>query len=476
MCVQQLIVTARDRAFPWPLGKHHNCEVLYLTQLQSWSLQRHRSVECIWIDIDALAASQPSELWALDAWKAEFRELIVQSRTASGKHPNFLAYTQSPSWESARLAYAVGARNILTWEEASEFKINPPHGPIGTQTPRVTLLGRNLNPRSDDPSDRLKHPQTASDNTILFPMEGLEGQSQAVEKVRQLIRRLAPQDTSVFIEGPTGSGKELVAHSIHRHSRRAQRKFVIVNCASIHADVFDSLLFGTIDGASEGSQSNKRRYLHAAEGGTLFLDEISALPLNLQSRLLRAIQEKVVTPVGSNTPIACDVRFLAATQQNIEERVQHGLFREDLYFRLKVMTVNLPSLHERIEDIPELIQSQLGRLARKLHRRPLKASDEVIEKFLFYHWPGNIRELDAFLEYSAALAWAEARTELMLKDLPETLRYLKQAQQKSSSLKIAVKRFEKRHIAETVRRVGSKEKAAEVLKLSLASLYRKLGA
>ncbi len=212
-----------------------------------------------------------------------------------------------------------------------------------------------------------------------------------------------------------------------------------------------------------------------ANGGTLFLDEVSELPPDFQVKMLRALQERQITPVGSSQSLSLDIRIVAATQKNLDEMCTQGRFREDLLYRLRVMEIALPSLKERRADIPGLSKTILARLAKRAKRPVLSLSEPVVEKFLLYGWPGNIRELENCLEHAATLSWADEKKSIEVKALPESVQFATMSNSKDQQLKDAVRLFEKEYIASTIRRLGSKEHAAEALGLSLATLYRKLG-
>lgn len=239
----------------------------------------------------------------------------------------------------------------------------------------------------------------------------LLGDSPQMQAVHNLIRRMASTDASVLILGESGTGKELVARQLHNQGPRADGPFVAVNCAAIPANLLESELFGHVRGAFTGATRNHQGKFDLANGGTLFLDEIGELPTELQPKLLRALQEKEVTPVGGKTrPV--DLRIIAATNRNLEEEVHTGTFREDLYYRLAVLPLTLPPLREREEDIPLLAQHFLDRFARG---RTLSLSRETLSALQRYPWPGNVRELVNLMERLAVLARGD---EIQRDDLP----------------------------------------------------------
>ena len=231
--------------------------------------------------------------------------------------------------------------------------------------------------------------------------------SPAMEDLLAQAKRVAASDASVCVYGPSGTGKELLAHAIHNASRRGGGPFVAVNCSAIPEGLIESELFGHRKGSFTGATQDRRGLFQAAEGGTLFLDEIGDMPLAPQVKLLRALEERVVRPVGSNEAIAVDVRIISATHRRLEERTATGEFREDLYYRLNVVKLTLPALSERREDIPLLANHFLERLVVRYGRRRLGFSPEAMEILVKASWPGNVRQLLNVVEQSVALTATE---------------------------------------------------------------------
>ncbi|NPB07197.1 MAG: GAF domain-containing protein [Aquificae bacterium] len=249
-------------------------------------------------------------------------------------------------------------------------------------------------------------------------VEGLVGRSKAVTQLLEVIHRVAPTNATVLIRGESGVGKELVAKAIHYLSPRADKPFVTVNCAAIPESLLEAELFGYEKGAFTGAYSSKKGKFELADGGTLFLDEIGDLPLSLQAKLLRALQEKEIEPLGSGKTVKVDVRIVAATNRDLEALVKEGKFREDLYYRLNVVPVFVPPLRERKEDIPALVKYFLDQLKRE-YKKQVEVSPEVMEAFMRYHWPGNVRELRNVLERMVIL---DRDGVLGADDLPPELR------------------------------------------------------
>ena len=226
------------------------------------------------------------------------------------------------------------------------------------------------------------------------PDSGIIGNCDAMQQLHRRIARVAPLNTTVLIHGESGTGKELVARALHEQSPRRQAPLISVNCAAIPESLIESELFGNEKGAFTGAQQLRKGLVEAADGGSLFLDEIGELPLDAQARLLRLLQEKEVRRIGSTQSRTIDVRLIAATHRNLKHMASIGQFREDLFFRLNVVELNLPPLRERGDDILEIAQALLTRTIGRLGSTALQFSPEAISAMSLYHWPGNIRELE----------------------------------------------------------------------------------
>lgn len=241
----------------------------------------------------------------------------------------------------------------------------------------------------------------ASDHLAL--RHRLIGHSQGVETIRETITRVAPLPTSVLICGPSGSGKEVAARSLHALSDRSGKPFVPVNCAAIPADMIEAELFGHVKGAFTGAGDSREGLFLHAHGGTLFLDEIAELPLPLQSKLLRALEDRKVRPVGSEREVSVDLRFVFATNSDLERAVADGRFRTDLYYRINVMRIDMPPLKDRGDDVIELAELFLTKLAQQLGMPPMDLTESARTAFRRYDWPGNVRELRNLIERSLIL-------------------------------------------------------------------------
>jgi len=237
-------------------------------------------------------------------------------------------------------------------------------------------------------------------------------------EVMEIVRRVSPTNASVLITGESGTGKEVIARAIHQFSQRASKRMQIIDCTSVPESLFESALFGHVKGSFTGAVKDQAGQLKAADGGTAFFDELGELPLTSQSKLLRFIQEQTFTPVGEDKPVQVDVRFICATNRDLQAEVKTGKFRQDLYFRLAVIHIELPPLRERGDDILLLAESFLAKL-RQPQSEVIGFSEEVLACFRRYHWPGNIREMRNVVERAITLASGQRIT---LENLPKQLR------------------------------------------------------
>jgi two-component system response regulator PilR (NtrC family) len=248
----------------------------------------------------------------------------------------------------------------------------------------------------------------------------LLGQSQAMQQLREMIGKVARSQAPVHISGESGTGKELVAQLIHESGPRREGPFVPVNCGAIPTELMESELFGHKRGSFTGAVADKQGMVQAAEGGTLLLDEVADLPLHMQVKLLRVIQEKAVRPIGESRETPVDVRILSATHRNLATRVAEGTFREDLYYRINVIELRVPALRERPEDIREMAEAMVRRLSRRLKVEPPDLTEDAIDALMRYAFPGNVRELENILERALALTGGNAISarDLQLREAP----------------------------------------------------------
>ena len=308
----------------------------------------------------------------------------------------------------------------------------------------------------------------------------LVGHSPAIIEVMKTVARVAPSQASVLIFGETGVGKELVARAIHRYSDRATRKFVAVNCSALAEGILESELFGHVKGAFTGAQAARPGLFREADGGTLFLDEIGDISPALQSRLLRALQEQEIVPVGAEAPVSVDVRVIAATHRDLLQLVREGRFREDLYYRLHVVSLTLPPLRARRQDLPLLIDDLLRRLGERHERGPVAVDPEAQALLLAYAWPGNVRELYNVLERALVLA---AQDVIGPEHLPVEIRQMDAPRQSAAASSdreeqvelIPLADVERHHVLRVLRAMeGSRERTARVLGISRRTLTRML--
>ena len=301
------------------------------------------------------------------------------------------------------------------------------------------------------------------------------GKSKAMHEVFELIRRVADSITNVLITGESGTGKELVAKAIHYNSDRREGPFVPINCAAIPETLLESELFGHMKGAFTDAKADKRGLFEEAQKGTLLLDEISELPLTLQAKLLRAIQEREVRRVGSTRAVPVDVRIIAATNLMLTEEVKAKRFREDLFYRLNVIEIRLPPLRERKEDIPLLVEAFLRKCAEASHKEVRGMTESALAMLIDYPWPGNVRELENVIERAVTLARG---VKIMPDDLPPAIRGARGERRvidEAAERTLPLQEVEKEYILRILEKTGgNKYQAAQVLGIDRKTLYRKL--
>ncbi len=308
-----------------------------------------------------------------------------------------------------------------------------------------------------------------------FAFDQILGKSKPMREIFDLIRRVADSQTNILITGESGTGKELVAKALHFNSQRKSKPFVPVNCAAIPEQLLESELFGHVRGAFTDAKLDKRGLFEEAHEGTLFLDEVSELPMLLQAKLLRAVQEREIRRVGATKPTAINVRLIAATNVMLAEEVMAKRFREDLYYRLNVIELCLPPLRERKEDIPLLVHGLLHKSVTAQHKHVEGIADSALARLIDYQWPGNVRELENIVERAATLTQGP---KISLEDLPPNIQAI---QGEGPFVEDAVERTLPLAQVEThyIRRVlekmgGNKYQTAKVLGIDRKTLYRKL--
>ncbi|QUL98240.1 MAG: sigma 54-interacting transcriptional regulator [Candidatus Fermentithermobacillus carboniphilus] len=317
----------------------------------------------------------------------------------------------------------------------------------------------------------------------VFGVDSLIGQSRSIAELKEIALKVAKSPSTVLIRGESGTGKELLARAIHSASDRKDKPFVAVNCAAIPDGLLESELFGYEEGAFTGARKGgKPGKFEIADGGTLFLDEIGDMSLHLQSKLLRVLQERQVERLGSNKPRRCDVRIIAATNQDLERKMQNGEFRDDLYFRLSVIPIYIPPLRERPEDVEPLVRHFVRKYAEIMGKKIDDVEPSALELLKSYSWPGNVRELENAIEYAVNF---ETKEILTVKSLPARIRSCGNAQEKgfASGLRIegrvsGIKAAEIDLIRQALKKYGTsyegKKRAARELGIGIATLYRKI--
>jgi two-component system response regulator PilR (NtrC family) len=315
-------------------------------------------------------------------------------------------------------------------------------------------------------SQRVITEQLASESTF----HNLVGRSQSMNKLFETVKKLSSVKSNVLIIGESGTGKELFARAIHYNGITRDKPFIAVNSGAIPQTLIESELFGYRRGAFTGANRDKIGYFESANGGTLFLDEISTLPLSVQSSLLRVLEEKVVVPVGDTHPRPIDVRIIAASNQDLEEMVKKGAFREDVLFRLNVVKITLPPLRARKEDIPLLVHHFLDKYTRQMNKRVLGITNGALRAMLNHQWRGNVRELENVIE--RAVIFAQDR-QIGVEDLPFATEGI--SDDIGEDLKDAIAQFERQHILYSLRRHNyDKAETAQHLGIGVSSLYRKM--
>ncbi len=313
------------------------------------------------------------------------------------------------------------------------------------------------------------------------PVPFLIGEHPSMRRVYDLIQRVSDTDSSILIQGESGTGKELVAKAIHFLSPRAKESFVPINCGGIPSGLLESELFGHAKGAFTGALSSKIGKFELANKGTIFLDEIGDMSYELQVKLLRVLEERVVEPVGSNRKIAVDTRVVSATNKDLEKMIDEGKFREDLYYRLNVIPIQLPPLRERASDIPLLAEYFVRHFNKTKNRNISGISNKCMECLMAYHWPGNVRELRNIMEMMVVI---KAEGNLDVADLPPKLTRSTERKAQPTlellgdegiDLTTAVTEYEKALIMESLRRTGwVKQQAAKLLNVNRTTLVEKI--
>ncbi len=323
---------------------------------------------------------------------------------------------------------------------------------------------------------RSRKTRQAARNEEEFIFEGIKGHSPAMQGIFEVLRRVAPTDISVLIEGGSGTGKELLARAIHENSPRWNKPFKPINCAGLTETLLESELFGHVKGAFTGATADRKGLFEIADEGTLFLDEIGDMPLNMQAKLLRVLEDGVVLPVGSTKPRVVDVRVISATNQSLGELVEQKKFRQDLYFRIKGVNVTLPSLKDRPEDIPALVEYFLEEATGETGSKVSGITDAAMSILKNYDWPGNIRQLRNAIRTMVVMC---DRDELDVQDIPPEIHRPRQLTGSAIGTAdlggVSLNDLEKQAIVDTLAKTrGNREQAAKTLGIGERTLYRKI--
>lgn len=308
--------------------------------------------------------------------------------------------------------------------------------------------------------------------------DGVRGKSPSTERIFAVVRRVAPTNIPVLIEGESGTGKELLARAIHDNSRRRDEPFRPVNCAGLAETLLESELFGHSKGAFTGAATDRKGLFEIADKGTLFLDEIGDMPLNMQAKLLRVLEDGAIVPVGSHRPVVVDVRLISATNHDLTTLIEEKKFRQDLYFRIKGVSIVLPPLRERPQDIPELIDYFFEKASDEVGSQVKGINDAARAVLVDYSWPGNIRQLRNCIRTMVVMSDRET---LDVQDIPPEIHHVRRlAPPRNAGISeklgsVSLDELEKQAIIETLLRTGNnREKAAKVLGIGERTLYRKI--
>ena len=330
-------------------------------------------------------------------------------------------------------------------------------------------------------SARQENPYLRKELKNKYQFENIIGTSRKMQEIYNLIAKVADTDSTILIQGESGTGKELVARALHFNSSRQHQPFVAINCSALPENLLESELFGHKKGAFTGAVSDKRGLFEEAELGTIFLDEVNSMATSLQTKLLRVLQEREVRRVGDNKSVPINVRVLGATNEALQPKIKDGSFREDLYYRLAVIPVEMPPLRERLEDMPLLVKHFLQKQSAQTGSEPKKIDPKALELLCAYDWPGNVRELENAIERACALCEDDM---IAPNDLPpqivefadeDAARRARAMKPVGKSLDEFIQEQERHYIEATIAKFnGAREKAANVLGISMATLYRKL--
>lgn len=342
-----------------------------------------------------------------------------------------------------------------------------------TKPIQIAALRARITQLLDDLQKRLDAARLETELVRAHSFEGMVGYSAQMLELFAMIRRVGPHFRVALIRGATGTGKELAASALHRQSPVASGPFVVCNCSAITETLFESEMFGHLKGSFTGATHDKKGMFEAADGGTLFLDELGDMPFAMQSKLLRAIQQQEIKPVGANTPKKVSCRVVAATNRDLETMMGAGEFREDLYYRLSMVELQLPPLNERMEDFPYLVRTFIERYAKEYGKTIRGITPRALAVLARHAWPGNIRELENVLGSACMMAENEL---VDTRDLPPVFQRNAAPAQPSYQEMLPLSEIERRHARWVLDQLqGNKSKAAEILGITRSTLYRILG-
>jgi two-component system response regulator AtoC len=419
----------------------------------------------VYIAEDAGAAMQLLEQENFDVLLTDFRlpkedgmKLIARAKSLA-KPPICILMTAYGSEELAVQAMKQGADDYIA---KGRLQIDELEMRIGRALRNRTLEAENVSLRQQ--------------LDTRFGMENIVGQSPAMQEIFDVVRQVAPTRATVLLLGESGTGKELIAKAIHQLSPRSKQTMVTIHCAGLAPTLLESELFGHEKGAFTGAHERRIGRIEAAQGGTLFLDEIGEIDSSIQVKLLRFLGERTFERVGSNKTLMADVRLIAATNRNLEAEVKAGRFREDLFFRLRVVEIVLPPLRERAVDVPLLAKSFLREFATENNKQVTEFTPDAVDAMMAYHWPGNVRELRTAVEHAVVLCRGD---KIALRDLPATLRASNVAVPTSTKLvapaDMTVAEAEKQLIIRALKECdGNRTLAAKKIGMSRRTLHRKL--
>ena len=389
-------------------------------------------------------------------------EILKRARDLD-KNAMVIMITAYASPENAVEAMKIGAYDYIT----KPFQVDEIKLVVNKALEKTQLMEENLRLRQEVESR--------------YKFRNLVGASRPMQEVFDLIRKIAPTKANILVLGESGTGKELAAKAIHYNSDRGDKPMVTVNCGAIPSELLESELFGHLKGSFTGAYHDKRGLFETAHQGTIFLDEIGEMPLHIQVKLLRAIQEKTFKPVGGVKDKSVDVRVIAASNRDLQEAIKQGIFREDLYYRLNVIQIRMPPLRERMDDIPLLVEHFINRFSEEIGKEVSGISEKAMNILREHDWPGNIRELENTIERAISLAYSDT---IMPDNLPDKLVSEKSEPPLSSGFSIPeegmemekyMEELEKTLVLEALQRSGGvKKRAAELLGISFRSFRYRL--